>query len=93
MARPRKPKPQYSNPKFLELAPCRNADPKLFDAITVQTAQPALDYCRECELWNDCAFYVRPSTSYYDGVCAGAVWENGKRIAQLIKKKPKKYNS
>jgi hypothetical protein len=30
------------------------------------------------------------STSYYDGVAAGAVWENGKRIAQLIRKKIKK---
>lgn len=87
MARPRKPKPKYDNRTFLSLAPCRNSDPKLFDEITIQNAQPALDYCRGCDLWNDCSFYVRPSTSHFDGVCAGAVWENGKRIAQLVKKK------
>jgi WhiB family redox-sensing transcriptional regulator len=87
MARPRKPKPKYDNRTFLSLAPCRTADPKLFDAMTVQTAQEALDYCRACELGNDCSHYVKPSTTYFDGVCAGAVWENGKRIAQLIKKK------
>lgn len=90
MARPKKPKPKYSNPVFLSLAPCRNANPKLFDAVTIQTAQEALDYCRGCNLWDDCSHYVKPSTSYYDGVAAGAVWENGKRIAQLIRKKTKK---
>jgi len=86
MARPKKPKPKYDNRTFLSLAPCRNADPKLFDAITIQTAQLALDYCRSCSLWDDCSAYVKPSTSYFDGVAAGAVWEDGKRIAQLYKR-------
>ncbi len=57
--------------------------------VKAQEAQQALDYCRGCNLWDDCSHYVKPSTSYYDGVAAGAVWENGKRIAQLIRKKKK----
>ena len=71
--------------QFLQLAQCVNADFRLFDAITVEDAKPALLICQTCKVWWECEDEVRP-TEFFDGVCAGAVWDNG-RIVGLLRKR------
>jgi len=68
---------------FVEVAPCRNADPWLFDQSNLDLAQPGLKYCQSCIFWNECESLVDPKTHAYDGIVGGKVWRNGKILAKL----------
>lgn len=68
---------------FIDQAPCRDSDPWLFDQSQIDLAQPALAYCRACPFWESCEILVEPRSSYFDGVCGGKVWRNGKILARL----------
>ncbi len=68
---------------FIDDAPCRSADPWLFDQHQIDLAQPALQYCKRCIFWDNCDALVKPRASSYDGVCAGRVWRNGRLLAKL----------
>lgn len=72
--------------KLLQLAECRSADPSLFDHFDLNRALPALNYCDTCPIRVECIKWVRPEKSFFDGVCGGSVWKNGKQIAMLIAK-------
>ena len=67
----------------MEVAPCRNADPWLFDQTNLDLAQPGLKYCKSCIYWNECESLVKPSGNHYDGIVGGKVWRNGKVLAKL----------
>jgi hypothetical protein len=69
---------------FLDEAPCRNLDPWLFDQHQIDLARPALEVCKSCPFWKDCDDWVAPRANYFDGVCGGKVWRNGKVLAKLI---------
>lgn len=43
----------------------------------------ALAMCRDCPLTEACLTRVAPRESFYDGVCAGIVWRNGKPIGSV----------
>lgn len=73
---------------FVEKAPCREADPWLFDQYQLDLAQPGLNYCRRCPFWQDCNDLVKPRESHYDGIAAGKVWRNGKVLARLVDTSP-----
>ena len=68
---------------FISKAPCRDADPWLFDQFNLDLAQPALNYCSRCIFWQECDSLVQPKPSFYDGVVAGKVWRNGRIVAKL----------
>jgi WhiB family transcriptional regulator, redox-sensing transcriptional regulator len=68
---------------FTSKAPCREADPWLFDQFNLDLAQPALNYCSRCIFWEECESLVQPKPSFYDGVVAGKVWRNGRILAKL----------
>lgn len=68
---------------FVSKAPCRDADPWLFDQFNLDLAQPALNYCSQCIFWEECDSLVQPKPSFYDGVVAGKVWRNGRILAKL----------
>ena len=77
----------------LKKAECRKADPSLFDHIDLNLAQPALHYCNTCLVRVECIKWVRPEKSFFDGVCGGSVWKNGKQIAMLISKSKMKVRA
>lgn len=63
-----------------ENAPCRN-NPALFDVTTWRNAAVALnDGCRVCPYRLACLKVVVPDFNWYDGVCGGVVWQNGKPL-------------
>jgi hypothetical protein len=68
---------------FTSKAPCREADPWLFDQFNLDLAQPALNYCSRCIFWQECESLVQPKPNFYDGVVAGKVWRNGRILAKL----------
>ena len=68
---------------FVSKAPCREADPWVFDQFNLDLAQPALNYCSQCIFWQECESLVQPKPSFYDGVVAGKVWRNGRILAKL----------
>ena len=68
---------------FTSKAPCREADPWLFDQFNLDLAQPALNYCSRCIYWEECESLVQPKPGFYDGVVAGKVWRNGRILAKL----------
>lgn len=73
---------------FVEKAPCRDADPWLFDQYQLDLAQPGLAYCQRCPFWVNCDELVKPSQSHYDGISAGKVWRNGNVLARLDENSP-----
>jgi hypothetical protein len=77
-------------PEFVDKAPCRNADPWLFDQYQLDLAQPGLAYCQRCPYWENCISLVKPQSSHYDGIVGGAVWRNGKVLARLSSDEPQK---
>lgn len=65
--------------RFIDLAACHGADPKLFDAITEKEAEPALEYCRRCTVVDECYRQINPYYSFFTGVAAGKVWASSTR--------------
>ncbi len=65
---------------FLDDAACVGADPHLFDAVKGMRALEALLYCDRCPVVTECDRIVAPRRSYYDGVAAGRVWNNGRIV-------------
>ncbi len=68
---------------FVMQAPCRDMEPKIFDATTAEDGLAGLEVCRSCPLWSDCEKYIAPAESYYDGIAAGAIWKDGRIVAML----------
>ena len=68
---------------FTSKAPCREADPWLFDQFNLDLAQPALNYCSRCIFWEECESLVQPKPNFFDGIVGGKVWRNGKVLAKL----------
>lgn len=68
---------------FISKAPCREADPWLFDQFNLDLAQPALSYCSRCYFWTECESLVKPQLNFYDGIAGAKVWRNGRILAKL----------
>lgn len=69
---------------LMQGARCRNADPSLFDAIEGAAAKEALAYCLHCPVKRECEAFIKPKKSFFDGVCGGKVWANGRHINLAI---------
>ena len=73
---------------FTSEAPCREADPWLFDQFNLDLAQTALNYCSSCIFWTECESLVQPKPNFYDGIVGGKVWRNGRVLAKLDASSP-----
>lgn len=51
-------------------------------------AEEALTYCARCPVKAECVMIVKPHESYFDGICGGIIWKNGRPVGS--KMKPKK---
>ena len=61
-------------------AACNEAAATLFDATNGDLVLLALSYCQRCTVRKPCMEFVRPARSYFDGVVAGHLWRNGRRV-------------
>lgn len=63
-----------------ELPPDLRLSPR---RIVLEHFAHALTLCASCALLDACRERVQPAASYYDGVCAGAVYLNGRVIGGI----------
>lgn len=60
---------------------CAGLDPRAVFARRVKDAAPVLRACARCRLHEACERAVAPAESWFDGVCAGRLWRNGRPVA------------
>lgn len=65
---------------FISRAMCVDMSASIFDATQGPDVLEALKACAVCPVKRECEDHVRPRKSYFDGVCGGKVWQDGRRI-------------
>ncbi|MFF1507770.1 WhiB family transcriptional regulator [Streptomyces sp. NPDC058326] len=63
-------------------AACSGLSPSVVFARRAKEAAPALRACSACPVRRECESAVAPAESYFDGVCAGRLWRNGRPADQ-----------
>ncbi|MEU4271307.1 WhiB family transcriptional regulator [Streptomyces sp. NPDC026092] len=63
-------------------AACVGLSPAVVFARRPQQAAPALRACAACLVRRECEAAVAPAESYFDGVCAGRLWRNGRAVPE-----------
>lgn len=72
-------------------APCIGSNAMYFDQIEPNAlADEALSYCARCPVKAECVMIVKPHESYFDGICGGIIWKNGRPVGSRIKPKAEK---
>lgn len=69
--------------KFYSQAACRDVPtPAFFDQTNPNDiyAKAAIAICMGCPVQMECIVVMKPRESYFDGVCGGKVWSNGKIV-------------
>lgn len=61
-------------------AACGGLPPRVVFAQRVKDAVPALRACAGCPVQAQCEETVAPAESWFDGVCAGRLWRNGRPV-------------
>ncbi|MEU6946710.1 WhiB family transcriptional regulator [Streptomyces sp. NPDC046316] len=61
-------------------AACAGLSPSVVFARRPQQAAPALRACASCPVRRECEAAVAPAESWFDGVCAGRLWRNGRPV-------------
>ncbi|MFF6789337.1 WhiB family transcriptional regulator [Streptomyces filamentosus] len=61
-------------------AACAGLSPSVVFARRERQAAPALRACASCPVRRKCAEAVAPAESWFDGVCAGLLWRNGRPV-------------
>lgn len=65
-------------------AACRGEDPTLFDwSHDRMRISLALSICDSCLVKRACQDFVRPARSFHDGVVAGFLWRNGRKVEEM----------
>ncbi|MBY8878063.1 hypothetical protein [Actinacidiphila acidipaludis] len=67
---------------------CAGLDPGVVFARRAKDAAPALRACARCTLHQACEAVVAPAETWFDGVCAGRLWRNGRPVAALDARSP-----
>jgi hypothetical protein len=44
-------------------------------------AAPVLRACNHCPIREECEAVVDPAHTWFDGVCGGRLWRNGREVA------------
>jgi len=61
-----------------------------FDQIEPNAlADEALSYCARCPVKAECVMIVKPHESYFDGICGGIIWKNGRPVGAKAAKRIK----
>ncbi|MFF5934208.1 WhiB family transcriptional regulator [Streptomyces sp. NPDC012508] len=63
-------------------AACVGLSPSVVFARRAQQAAPALRACAACLVRRECEAAVAPAESFFDGVCAGRLWRNGRPVPE-----------
>ncbi|MFD8010332.1 WhiB family transcriptional regulator [Streptomyces sp. NPDC058955] len=61
-------------------AACAGLSPSVVFARRERQAAPALRACAGCPVPRECEAAVAPAESWFDGVCAGRLWRNGRPV-------------
>ncbi|MFE6228793.1 WhiB family transcriptional regulator [Microtetraspora glauca] len=61
-------------------AACAGLSPAVVFARRERQAAPALRACAACPVPRECEAAVAPAESWFDGVCAGRLWRNGRPV-------------
>ncbi|MGW5420320.1 WhiB family transcriptional regulator [Streptomyces sp. NPDC003943] len=61
-------------------AACAGLDPTVVFSRRGKEAAPALRACAVCPVSRECEATVAPAESWFDGVCAGRLWRNGRPV-------------
>jgi len=61
-------------------AACQGLPAGTVFARRVADAEPALRACAVCTVRRACEETVAPAESWFDGVCAGRLWRNGRPV-------------
>ncbi|MET9529650.1 MULTISPECIES: WhiB family transcriptional regulator [unclassified Streptomyces] len=62
-------------------AACLGLPPEAVFARRPVEAAAALTACARCPVAQQCEETVAPASSWFDGVCAGRLWRNGRTVA------------
>jgi hypothetical protein len=62
-------------------AACAGLPPQVVFARRLADAAPALRACTACAVHHECETTVAPADTWFDGVCAGRLWRNGRPVA------------
>ncbi|GAA2715898.1 MULTISPECIES: hypothetical protein [Streptomyces] len=63
-----------------DLAACAGLPDHVVFARRPKAALPALRACAGCAVRHPCLEVVDPRASWFDGVCAGRLWRNGREV-------------
>ncbi|WP_175439304.1 WhiB family transcriptional regulator [Streptomyces vilmorinianum] len=66
------------SPSWRAAAACAGLPPAVVFSRRAQQAAPALRACAVCPVRRECEQAVAPAESWFDGVCAGRLWRNGR---------------
>ncbi|MFC8504881.1 WhiB family transcriptional regulator [Streptomyces sp. NPDC057411] len=61
-------------------AACAGLSPSVVFSRRGKEAAPALRACAVCPVSRECETAVAPAESWFDGVCAGRLWRNGRPV-------------
>ncbi|WP_457032614.1 WhiB family transcriptional regulator [Kitasatospora sp. P5_F3] len=64
-----------------EFAACAGLPSRTVFATRRTEAAPALDRCGHCPVRSQCLAAVQPDQSWFDGVCGGRLWRNGRAVS------------
>ncbi|MFI8322582.1 WhiB family transcriptional regulator [Streptomyces sp. NPDC085529] len=70
-------------------AACAGLSPSVVFARRERQAAPALRACAACPVPRECEAAVAPAESWFDGVCAGRLWRNGRPVKPRSARHPK----
>lgn len=62
-------------------AACAGLPPDVVFTKRAKIAAPALRACTSCPVRRECEQAVAPAESWFDGVCGGRLWRNGRPAA------------
>jgi hypothetical protein len=67
-------------PSWQAAAACAGLPATTVFARRAADAEPALRACAVCTVRRACEETVAPAESWFDGVCAGRLWRNGRPV-------------
>ncbi|MET9372985.1 WhiB family transcriptional regulator [Streptomyces sp. NPDC003035] len=70
------------SPAWQAAAACADLSPAVVFARRAKQAAPALRACTNCLVRRECEEAVAPAESFFDGVCAGRLWRNGRPVPE-----------
>lgn len=74
----RSPPPRPDPVPWQAAAACAALPPTVVFARRAKDAAPALRACAACPVATECEEAVAPAESWFDGVCGGRLWRNGR---------------